>query len=262
MIKEYENISLLPLNTFGIEARCERLVEFDDTADLRDIFAHITERWDVLGGGSNVLLTGDYHGTLLKAAGKNIAVLSDDGKTVHVRAGAGVTWDDFVGWTVERGLWGAENLSHIPGTVGAAPVQNIGAYGVEAKDVIRSVAMYDVQNGKELTLAAQHCAFGYRDSVFKRELRDRAVITSVDFALSRTPSPRLDYVAVLRRKPGRDNIVYLTRDTAESLGQILALELRYAALAAADRFPDKTGYQIACRHTTPLLNIDLTISDL
>ncbi len=193
MIKEYRNIGLRPLNTFGIEVRCERLVEFEDAADLREIFSCITDCWNVLGGGSNVLLTGDYRGTLLKAAGKNITVLSDDGATVAVRADAGVVWDDFVGWTVERGLWGAENLSHIPGTVGAAPVQNIGAYGVEAKDIIRGVAMYDVQGGTTLTLAAGHCAFGYRDSVFKGELRGRVVILSVDFALSRTPSPRLDY---------------------------------------------------------------------
>lgn len=193
MIKEYENISLKAFNTFGIEAQCEKLIEFTDAADLREIFSRMAGRWDVLGGGSNILLMGDYHGTLLKAAGRNITVLSDEDGTVIVHLEAGVVWDDFVDWTVEQGLWGAENLSHIPGTVGAAPVQNIGAYGVEARDVIRSVEMYEIQGGKVITLAAEHCAFGYRDSVFKRELRGMVIITAVNFALSRNPSPRLDY---------------------------------------------------------------------
>lgn len=196
MIKEYANISLRALNTFGIDASCERLVEFTCAADLRAVFSRpeiAAGCWRVLGGGSNVLLTGDCRGTLLKAAGKDIVVVSDDGTNLVVRADAGVVWDDFVRWTVENGLWGAENLSYIPGTVGAAPVQNVGAYGVEAKDVIRSVAMYDVASGTVLTLAAGHCAFGYRDSVFKHELHGRVVVVSVDFALSRTPSPRLDY---------------------------------------------------------------------
>ena len=225
MIKEYENINLRSLNTFGIDARCDRFVEFTDAADLREVFLRMHGHWNVLGGGSNVLLTGDYRGTLLKAAGKNIAVLSDDGANVVVRADAGMVWDDFVSWTVRQGLWGAENLSHIPGTVGAAPVQNIGAYGVEAKDIIRSVAMYDVQSGTMLTLAAGHCAFGYRDSVFKRELRGRVVITSVDFTLSHIPVPRLDYGDL--------------RTETEALGSPSLVNIRAAVIAIRrSKLPD------------------------
>lgn len=196
MIKEYHDIDLGAWNTFGISARCGRFVEYDSADDLQRIFGRheiAAGRWAVLGGGSNILLTGDFDGTILHPAGRQIAVVSDDGTRVCVRADAGVVWDEMVAWYTDSGLWGAENLSYIPGSVGAAPVQNIGAYGVEAKDIIESVEMYDVRSGKMLTLAAGHCGFGYRDSVFKRELKGRVVITAVNFTLSRTPAPRLGY---------------------------------------------------------------------
>ena len=196
MIDEYKDVSLRALNTLGIDARCGRLVEFSDAGDLPEIFARpeiAGGRWAVLGGGSNILFTGDFCGTLLRPVGRAIAIVSDDGVQAVVRAEAGVAWDDFVAWTVGHGLWGAENLSHIPGTVGAAPVQNIGAYGVEAKDIVHSVEMYDAVTGKMVTLPGGHCDFGYRDSVFKRLLKGRVVITAVSFTLSRKARPQLDY---------------------------------------------------------------------
>ena len=193
---EYRNISLKDRNSFGIEASCDRLVDFVDAEDLRQVVSSglLSEMpWSVLSGGNNILFTGDYRGVLLHPVGREISVLSDDGTQVRVRAQAGVEWDDFVAWCVERGLWGVENLSYIPGYVGAAPVQNIGAYGAEVKDVIESVETFSVETLKTLTLAAAHCGFGYRDSVFKGTLRGRVVITAVHFVLSRTPAPRLGY---------------------------------------------------------------------
>jgi UDP-N-acetylmuramate dehydrogenase len=200
MIKEYFDIPLGGLNTFGIGATAHRLVEFSAADDLKGVFP-LDGRWGVLGGGSNILFTGDYHGTLLRCTGRGLTV-SD---SCRVRAEAGMVWDDFVAWTVENGLWGAENLSHIPGTVGAAPVQNIGAYGVEAKDIIESVEVYDPAHGVRIMEAAE-CGFGYRDSVFKRGLR--GVITAVNFRLGTTPRPQLGYggLSEMRGEPTLANI--------------------------------------------------------
>ncbi len=186
MIREFFDVSLHGFNTFGIGATADRLVEFEAAEDLQGIFP-IDGRWNVLGGGSNILFTGDYHGTLLRCTGRGMEI-SKDGQ---VRVEAGMVWDDFVAETVEHGLWGAENLSHIPGTVGAAPVQNIGAYGVEAKDIIESVEVYDPSREEVLVMEAAECGFGYRDSIFKRSMH--GVITAVNFRLSRTPRPRLEY---------------------------------------------------------------------
>ena len=145
--------------------------------------------WYVLGGGNNVLFTQDYPGTLLTPVAQGIRIVDEQPDCVTVEADAGVEWDDLVEWAVQHELWGLENLSLIPGKVGAAPVQNIGAYGCEAKDAIRSVEMFCTETFNTLVLNREHCAFGYRDSVFKRSLRGRVIITSVRFALSRTPRP-------------------------------------------------------------------------
>ena len=140
---------------------------------------------------------------LLTPVARGITLLSDDGDEVRVRADAGVEWDDLVEWAVGRGLWGIENLSLIPGKAGAAPVQNIGAYGCEAKDAIRRVEMYCVETGAMLTLDAAHCGFGYRESVFKHDLKGRAIITAVEIALMHTPRPRLGYGDVEREVEAR-----------------------------------------------------------
>ena len=204
MIREFHQISLRTRNSFGVDQQAARLVEFETPEDLRTLFAAgIPEKWAVLAGGNNILFTRDYDGVLLTPVARGITLLSDDGDEVRVRADAGVEWDDLVEWAVGRGLWGIENLSLIPGKAGAAPVQNIGAYGCEAKDAIRRVEMYCVETGAMLTLDAAHCGFGYRESVFKHDLKGRVIITAVEIALTHTPRPRLGYGDVEREVEAR-----------------------------------------------------------
>ena len=207
MIREFHQISLRTRNSFGVDQQAARLVEFETPEDLRTFFAAgIPEKWMVLAGGNNILFTGDYDGVLLTPVARRIALLSDDGEEVRVRVDAGVEWDDLVEWAVQRGLWGIENLSLIPGKAGAAPVQNIGAYGCEAKDAIRRVEMYCVETGAMLTLDAAHCGFGYRESVFKHDLKSRVIITAVEIALSHTPRPQLGYGDVEREVEARGGV--------------------------------------------------------
>lgn len=190
------NISLRALNSFGVEASAARYAEFSDAEQLRAFFVRQRETgepWYVLSGGNNVLFTRDYPGTILHPVARGVTRLSAGADKVLVRAEAGVEWDDFVAWAVGCGYGGVENLSLIPGYVGAAPVQNIGAYGAEVKDVIREVELYRPDLDRVEVLAGEACAFGYRDSVFKRELRGRAIILSVTFALDLNPVFRLGY---------------------------------------------------------------------
>lgn len=195
MITTYIDHPLRERNSFHVEEQAARIIEFDAAADLDSIFAegNAPVKWAVLGGGNNILFTKQYDGTLIHPIGKRIERLNDDSESVRVRVDAGVEWDDFVQWCVERNLWGAENLSLIPGSVGAAPVQNIGAYGAEAKDIIHTVHYFDTLQREHLSLSNEECRFGYRDSIFKGELRGRAIITAVDFTLSTVASPSLRY---------------------------------------------------------------------
>lgn len=200
MTRELLHADLRPRNSFGVDARAERIVEFDGAADLRGyLAAHPNlrkERIAVLGGGNNILFTGDFRGTLLHPVGDGFSVGTASGDTVRVRAEAGLDWERFVERCAALGLWGAENLTAIPGTVGAAPVQNIGAYGAEVGAIVESVETLDLHTLKEASIAGEHCGFGYRDSIFKRALKDRAVITAVNFRLSRVPRPNLGYAAL------------------------------------------------------------------
>ena len=153
-----------------------------------------TARLKHIGGGSNLLFTGDFPGTVLHSAIRHIDVISDSDDEVLVRVGAGVEFDKLCEWAAGRGLWGPENLSHIPGEAGAAAVQNIGAYGVEAKDIIREVRAFDLVSRKFLTFSVEECNYGYRDSFFKSpEGKDRYIITGIVFALRRNGSPILEY---------------------------------------------------------------------
>lgn len=199
MKREFHRIDLRNRNSFHVVQRAERLVEFDTAEELRELFARERpEKWMVLSGGNNVLFTQDYDGLIVTPVADRIEIVGEAGDCVRVRVEAGAEWDDLVAWTVDRGLWGLENLSLIPGKAGAAPVQNIGAYGAEAKDCLESVEYFSVETGAVETLAADRCAFGYRESIFKRELKGRAVILAATFLLSRTPRPNLGYGDVIR----------------------------------------------------------------
>ena len=204
MIRYYENIEITDRNSFHVKQVARKLVEFDKAEELQEIFEkYKPESWYVLSGGNNILFTQDIEPLLITPCDQSITIISESENSVRVKVGAGVEWDDLVAWSVERGLWGIENLSLIPGKAGAAPVQNIGAYGVEAKDAIRSVEMYFVEGGNFVTLAAEHCDFGYRESVFKHSLKGRVIITSIEVELSKEANPRLGYGDVIREVEAR-----------------------------------------------------------
>lgn len=208
MIKEYINHPLRDLNSFHVEERAERVITFDQKEDLEQIFAeeHTLDNWYVLGGGNNILFTRRFGGTLIKPVGKNITIKANLDDSVIVEAEAGVEWDDMVEWSVERELWGMENLSLIPGTVGAAPVQNIGAYGAEAKNVIERVHYYDAKERRHHTMGNAECRFAYRESIFKHELRGKAIITSVEFRLSKSQQPSLGYGDLAKEVEARGRV--------------------------------------------------------
>lgn len=194
MIRETADAPLQQRNSFHVEEQAERLIEFDREEDLDLIFGKgRPERWYVLGGGNNILFTRRFEGTLIKPAATGITVIGEDADTVTLRAEAATDWDRMVAWCVERGLWGAENLSLIPGTVGASPVQNIGAYGAEAAGIIYRVHLYDTLRREHVTLEKADCRFAYRDSIFKHEMRGRTVITAVELRLGKHPAPNLAY---------------------------------------------------------------------
>lgn len=185
-------------NTFGVPARADLLVEVNDAAALPELFGYAMLRDGpvlVLGGGSNVLFAADPPGAVVTLASQAIRLLEDDGARAIVRADAGVEWHALVLWTLGHGLAGLENLALIPGTVGAAPIQNIGAYGVEVRDLIQVVEAFERATGTLRRLPAAECGFAYRDSLFKRE-PDRFVVTAVEFSLSRAPRLRLDYAGI------------------------------------------------------------------
>ena len=191
-----ENASLRERNTFGVDATAPVLVEIVDVAALPEAMRRYADPEPMLlGGGSNVLFAGNPRGAVIALATRGIAIIDDDGDIAIVRADAGVVWHDFVLWSLEHGLCGLENLALIPGTVGAAPIQNIGAYGVEVRERIRAVEAFDRSNGEMIRLDNTACAFAYRDSLFKRD-PNHYVVTAVEFALPRTPSLRLDYAGI------------------------------------------------------------------
>ncbi|MFC7301718.1 UDP-N-acetylmuramate dehydrogenase [Cognatiluteimonas weifangensis] len=193
-----ENARLDARNTFGVSARAPLLVEVADAAALPELFGYALLRDEpvlVLGGGSNLLFAGDPPGAVLALGGQRIRMLEDDGERAIVRADAGVEWHALVLWTLGHGLAGLENLALIPGTVGAAPIQNIGAYGVEVRERIHAVEAFERAAGTLRRLSAADCAFAYRDSLFKHA-PERFVVTAVEFALSRTPALRLDYAGL------------------------------------------------------------------
>lgn len=204
------NVSLQPLNSFGIVARAERLARVHSEADLQALMREPGWRSDqlfILGGGSNIILTGDLDRLVLKVEVPGRRLVREGERGWLVEAGAGEHWHGFVAWTLAQGWPGLENLALIPGTVGAAPVQNIGAYGVELQDRFDSLDAIDLETGQVFTLDAAQCGFGYRDSVFKHRragaqgfgLAGRALILRVRFWLPRPWTPVLGYLDLERK---------------------------------------------------------------
>lgn len=186
--------SLLSYNTFGIDVSAARFLEYASVGELQRLLAQgaVTAPFLHIGGGSNLLFTKDYDGVILHSRIEGIEVLEEDACSVIVRVGAGVVWDDFVAYCVEHGWYGAENLSKIPGEVGASAVQNIGAYGVEAKDLITAVETVDLQ-GCERVYPVDECRYAYRDSIFKRPENKGIFVTHVCFRLDKQAHYKLDY---------------------------------------------------------------------
>ena len=237
MVKTEYYKDLTKMNTFGMKVKARCFMEYDSVADLVDIeFEELARPVLHIGGGSNLLFTDDFKGTVLHSKINFIEILDDskhsngvaDGNhcnespvchceersdvaissPVLVSVGAGVIFDDFCDWAAKEGLWGVENLSYIPGEVGASAVQNIGAYGVEVKDVIKTVYCYDTVEEEFVNFDVEDLGYGYRDSAFKDpEIKGRYIVTHVVFALSREPQPRLDY-AHLKEAVG-DNVTPL-----------------------------------------------------
>ncbi|MEG1794388.1 MAG: UDP-N-acetylmuramate dehydrogenase [Rikenellaceae bacterium] len=186
--------NLKTLNTFSFDVKASEYAEFENLEQLREILRTAkSEKWYLLSGGSNTLFSSNYQGLVIHPVGRAISVERENDNEAFVKVEAGVVWDDFVCYALDHGFYGAENLSIIPGLVGAAPVQNIGAYGVEAKDVIESVEVYMLDQDEVVTLNAEDCMFGYRDSVFKKELHGKAIVLSVLFRMSKSFIPVLKY---------------------------------------------------------------------
>ncbi|RZI41246.1 UDP-N-acetylmuramate dehydrogenase [Herbaspirillum sp. HC18] len=191
--------SLQRLNTFGIEAGAKAYLSVTSTDMLvqvrNDPFLARLPRL-ILGGGSNLLLTGDFPGLVLHMHMTGVDIVDEDQDAVYVKAAAGENWHGFVQWTLQQGYGGLENLSLIPGNVGAAPIQNIGAYGVELKDCFNALTAFDFRTGETFVLDNTACRFGYRNSIFKQELREHAVILDVTFAMPKQWQPNMRYADV------------------------------------------------------------------
>lgn len=218
---------LIP-NTFGIEARCREFIEYTSTDELQNIVPRLsTQKWLHIGSGSNLLFTTDFDGLILHSAIRTIEEVKRTETHVWLKVASGVVWDDFVAHCVSHDLHGLENLSLIPGEVGASAVQNIGAYGVEAANYIDQVEVMDVPTGICHTLPAAELEYAYRSSIFKHSLRGRCIITHVVFRLCRHFAPDLEYGAIKRELQTRDLMPESL--TAEQLRNVI-IEIRRAKL--------------------------------
>lgn len=192
----FEDFSLKPFNTFGIDVNARYFAEATSEEDIIKLAGNLQEDFQpllILGGGSNILFTKNFPGTVLKISTKGINIVKEDDEFVWIMAEAGENWDDLVKYSVEKGWGGLENLSAIPGNAGTGPVQNIGAYGVELKDTLVELETFDIESRKKRIFSNEECRFGYRDSVFKVKYKDRFIILNVTFHLKKNPELMLDY---------------------------------------------------------------------
>ena len=216
------NYSLLSHNTFGIDAKCCRFMEYSTVEEAQEIARQLQQPYLLIGAGSNLLLTDDFDGTVVHSALKGIETQSDS----RICCGSGEAWDEVVAWCVGHGLYGAENLSLIPGEVGASAVQNIGAYGAEVKDLIASVEAVEIGTGKLCVFSREECQYGYRDSRFKHEWKNKYLITHVVYQLSTDESHQSTEYGNIRSELDRRGI---QMPTAAQLRQVV-IDIRNAKL--------------------------------
>jgi UDP-N-acetylmuramate dehydrogenase len=263
-----QQVDLKPYNTFGLSVRAEYFSTFKSVDELRTIMEHHADKpFLILGGGSNLLLTKDVAGIVLKNDLKGIEIVSEEDDSVIVKAAAGEIWHEFVLHCIKEGLGGVENMSLIPGSIGAAPMQNIGAYGVEIKDVFHSLDALEVKTGKIRTFSKEECAFGYRESVFKRALKGKYIITSVSLKLSRKPTLNTSYGAIEMRlnemgisnptiKDVSDAVIHIRRSKLPDPKQIgnsgsffkNPVISRSKFEEIRKRFPDMANYPVDDKH--------------
>jgi UDP-N-acetylmuramate dehydrogenase len=226
-LKDERNYSLKEHNTFGIDAKCRRFIEFEDDEEAFEVAAILRKSalpYIIIGGGSNLLLTRDFDGIVVRSGVKG-HYFEEDFTCERMTCGSGEVWDDMVATSLQAGYYGMENLSLIPGDVGASAVQNIGAYGVEAKDLILCVWMVEIATGKPWMIGNEDCEYGYRQSRFKKDWKNRFLITRVTYGLSRTFRPNLDYGNIRQELERRG----ITEPTAQQLRDII-IEIRNAKL--------------------------------
>lgn len=194
-MKEYTDYPILKYNTFGMDVKASRFVEYSSVDELKSFLASRDVALPLLhiGGGSNLLFLSDFKGTILHSAIKGFSIEHESDEWIDIKAGAGEVWDDFVAYTVSEGWYGAENLSIIPGEVGASAVQNIGAYGVEAKDIILKVHTVSVSDASERVFTNSECRYSYRNSIFKEELKGKYIVTYVTYRLRKKAEYHLSY---------------------------------------------------------------------
>jgi len=206
---EKSNYSLLQHNTFGIDVETKRFIEYQSVTELKQILANIdltTTKYLHIGEGSNLLFINNFEGIIFHSAIRGIERIKEDDEYVWLKAGAGVIWDDFVEFCVSNNLSGAENLSLIPGEVGASAVQNIGAYGAEAKDIIDEVEAVNTSNGNEKVFTKADCQYSYRQSIFKNELKNKYFITYVIYKLDKRPLFNCEYGNIKKELESFDEI--------------------------------------------------------
>ena len=209
-MKEFRDFPLKSYNTFGMEVSCARFVQIDREEEIPAMADLFQSPHYILGGGSNTLFTSRYEGTIIHPAFRGIERVEETSDSVLLRVAAGEPWENLTEYCRQNSLYGLENLTGIPGLAGSAPVQNIGAYGTEAKDTIEKVSGYYTDTLQPFALNAADCRFGYRDSIFKQELKNRCLITYVYFRLSTRPRFNLTYKALAQamegREPALDNV--------------------------------------------------------
>ena len=268
-MKDERNYSLKAHNTFGIDAKCRRFIEFEDDEEAVEVAKILRESaspYIIIGGGSNLLLTKDFDGIVVRSGIKG-HYFEEDFSCERMTCGSGEVWDDMVATSIKAGYYGMENLSLIPGDVGASAVQNIGAYGMEASDLILCVSMIEIPTGKPWMIGNEECEYDYRQSRFKQDWKNRFLITRVTYGLARTFQPHLDYGNIRQELERRG----IQKPTAQQLRDVI-IDIRNAKLPdpkvegnagsffmnpivtrqkyekLAEQYPDMPHYKVDSRH--------------